>query len=81
MKKSFLNACSPFITEMVQGSTAKQAEYKIRNAIAGGATAIGLQIGWLERQYRTEEILTTIFAAAENRPIYITNYRDKENHL
>lgn len=79
MKKSFLNAGSPFVTEMVQVSTAKQAEYKIRNAIAGGATAIGLQIGCLERQYRTEEIFTTIFAAAENKPIYITNYRDKEN--
>ena len=32
MKKSFLNATSPFITEMVQVSTASRAEHDIRNA-------------------------------------------------
>ena len=79
MKKSFLNANTPFITEMVQVKTDKAAEYKIQNAVADGATAIGLQINFLERQYRTEEILTTVFEKAENKPIYITNYRDKES--
>ena len=79
MKKSFLNANTPFITEMVQVKEAKLAEYKIQNAVADGATAIGFQINILERQYRTEEILTSIFEKAENKPIYITNYRDREN--
>ena len=75
MRKSFLNAPSPFITEMVQVSTAKQAEIKIRNAIADGATAIGFQMCYLEKGYRTEETLSAVFAAAENKPIYFTNYR------
>ena len=79
MKKSFLNANEPFITEMVQVKTDKLAEYKIQNAVADGATAIGLQINYLERQYRTEEILTAVFEKAENKPVYITNYRDKES--
>lgn len=75
MKKSFLHANTPFITEMVQVKTAQQAELKIRNAIADGATAIGFQMSHLEKEYRTEETLSSIFAAAENRPIYFTNYR------
>lgn len=79
MKKSFLNADTPFITEMVQVKTASLAEYKIRNAVADGVTAIGLQMGALDRQYRTEETLSAIFASAENKPIYLTNYRGAVN--
>lgn len=75
MKKSFLNSTTPFVTEMVQVPTAQQAEIRIRNAIADGATAIGFQMGYLEKQYRTKETLTSIFSAAEDRPIYFTNYR------
>lgn len=47
MKKSFLNSATPFVTEMVQAPTAGQAEIKIRNAIADGATAIGFQMSFL----------------------------------
>ena len=75
MKKSFLNASMPFITEMVQVPTAKQAELKIRNAIANGATAIGFQMSVLEKQYRTKETLTSLFSGVEDKPIYFTNYR------
>ena len=79
MKKSFLNTNTPFITEMVQVPTAKRAELKIRNAIADGATAIGFQMQVLEKQFRTEEILTSIFDVAEDKPIYFTNYRSGLN--
>ena len=79
MKKSFLKTNTPFVTEMVQTPTAKQAEIKIRNAIAHGATAIGFQMSHLEKQYRTGETLSAIFAAAENKPIYFTNYRGELN--
>ena len=75
MKKSFLNANTPFITAMVQVPTAKQAEIGIRNAVADGATAIGFQMSSLEKEYRTEETLSLILAAAENKPVYFTNYR------
>lgn len=75
MKKSFLNSTTPFITEMVQVPTAKQAECSIRNAIAEGATAVGLQLSHLEKEFHTEECLKMIFEAAEDKPIYFTNYR------
>ena len=65
--------------EMIQVSTANRAECCIRNAIADGATAIGLQMHHLEKQYRTEQTLKSIFAAAEDKPIYFTNYRDGLN--
>jgi 3-dehydroquinate dehydratase len=79
MAKSFLNASEPFITEMLQVPNAKLAEDKIRNAIADGATAIGFQMSYLEKKYRTEETLSSIFAAAGDKPVYFTNYRGGHN--
>lgn len=79
MKKSFLNAREPFVTEMVQVKTAEQAKIKIQNAVACGATAIGLQLQVLEKQYRTEESLRSIFETTKNKPLYVTNYRSGEN--
>ena len=75
MKKSFLNTREPPITEMVQTKTADMAEKSIRYAIADGATAIGFQMGSLEKEYRTEKNLKRIFDAAGEAPIYFTNYR------
>ena len=75
MKKSFLNTKEPLITEMVQTKTADMAEKSIRYAIADGATAIGFQMGSLEKEYRTEKNLKRIFDAAGEAPIYFTNYR------
>ena len=79
MKKSFLGATSPFITEMVQVAMANQAQSKIINAIADGATAIGFQMGHLEKKYRDEKTLSAIFATAEDKPVYFTNYRGMFN--
>ena len=79
MKKSFLNTTSPFITEMVQVSTVKRAECCIRNAIADGATAIGLQLQRFPKEERTKEKLSELFAATENKPLYVTNYRTDYN--
>ena len=79
MKPTFLNTATPFVTVMVQVKTAMQAEIRIRNAIADGATAIGFQMSHLEKQYRTEETLSSVFAAAENKPVYFTNYRGNVN--
>ena len=75
MKKSFLHTKAPFITVMIQVPTAKQAEVKIRNAVADGATAIGLQMSYLGKEYRSAETLSSIFASAEDKPVYFTNYR------
>ena len=79
MKKSFLNAKEPFITEMIQVPTIELAETKIKNAVKDGATAIGLQLGHLEKQFHTEETLNKLFALTGDTPLYITNYRGKFN--
>lgn len=79
MKNSFLNASEPFATVMVQVPTGKQAEIRVRNAVAAGATAVGVQLRDLQKQYHDEQTLRGIFAAAEGRPIYVTNYRGEQN--
>ena len=79
MKKSFLNSSSPLITEMVQVPTAERAEFCIRRAIKNGADAVGFQMQALEKKYRTREALSSIFAAAGDKPVYLTNYRGRFN--
>ena len=75
MKKSFLNGGEPFVTVMVQEKTLQKAELKIRNAVADGATAIGLQMACLPKEERTQEKISAVIASAENKPVYLTNYR------
>ena len=79
MKKSFLSAKEPFITEMIQVPTFDQAKTRIINAISDGATAIGLQMAALQREFCTEECLTELFNTAGESPVYFTNYRDGFN--
>lgn len=64
---------------MVQVPSGKQAEIRVRNAVAAGATAVGLQLRDLQRQYRDEQTLRGIFDAAEGKPVYVTNYRGELN--
>ena len=79
MKKSFLNNSSPLITEMVQVPTAERAEYCIRRAVKNGADAVGFQMHALGKEYRTRETISSIIAAAGEKPVYLTNYRGKFN--
>lgn len=60
---------------MVQEKMAQKAEFKIRNAISSGATAIGIQMACLPKEERTKEKLTALISCAENKPVYLTNYR------
>ncbi|MBE5733967.1 MAG: type I 3-dehydroquinate dehydratase [Clostridiales bacterium] len=76
---SFLNAKEPFITEMVQVPTIDLAKGKITTAINGGATAIGLQLSYLEKTERTEKNLRSIFESVKDKPVYVTNYRGEKN--
>ena len=79
MKKSFLNYTTPYITEMIQAPTVEKAYEKINEALSAGATAIGLQLAFLDKKDRTKETLTKIFDACGNAPIYLTNYRSEKN--
>lgn len=79
MGKSFLNSTSPFITQMVQVPTPTLAKQKIEFGIKNGATAIGFQMNWLEKQYQTEETISSIIESAGDKPVYFTNYRGRFN--
>lgn len=79
MKKSFLTGKEPFVTVMIQVKTAWQAKSRIQAALYGGATAIGFQLQTLEKEYRTDDYVKSIFGLTEDLPLYITNYRSDEN--
>jgi len=79
MKPSFLNQPKPIITGMVLKDTPDGMRFGIKNAIYDGADALGIQLCRLRPEYKTQEHYRAIFAAAAQRPIYITNYRERQN--
>lgn len=75
MKATFLGHDKPLLTAMVIRKTPEDFIDIINKSLADGAEAIGLQMEHLERQYRTREIITSIFEACQGKPIYVTSYR------
>lgn len=79
MKPTFLNQMRPLITGMVLKSDPDSICHEVKNAIYDGTDCIGIQLECLKREYKTEENYSRIFAACSRRPIYITNYKSREN--
>ena len=79
MKKSFLNQDRPLLTAMLQYHTPEATIGAIRNGLAGGAEAFGLQIESLDNVYKNEDVYKRIFEEFCDRPVYVTNYRDGTN--
>ncbi len=79
MKKSFLNQDRPLLTVMLQYRTVDATISAIRNGLAGGAEAFGLQIESLDPVYKNEDTYKRIFEEFCDRPVYVTNYRDGTN--
>lgn len=78
-KASFLNNSKPLLCAMIQEKTPELAIQKILNCRYDGAEAFGIQLECLEREYRTEEHLKSIFEACGGMPIYVTSYRNYES--
>ncbi len=78
-KPSFLNHDHALLTAMVQNRDTESCVTLIRNSAACGAEAYGIQMCELERKYRTEKDLRHIFSRCGCKPIYITNYRQRES--
>lgn len=76
MKPTFLTYGKPLLTVMIQEETPDAAINTIVSALYDGAEAFGIQLEWLKREHRDLDTLKRIFAACENRPIYITSYRN-----
>ena len=78
-KPSFLGQPRPLLCAMVQEKTPQDAIAVIMNSLYDGAEAFGIQLEYLEREYRDEKTLREIFSHCGQRPIYITSYRGAEN--
>ena len=79
MKPTFLHQNRPLITGMILKDTPDKIRYAVKNAIYDGADALGIQLERLGKEYKTEENYKRIFAACAGHPVYITNYRGREN--
>ncbi len=75
MKPTFIGHDKPLLTAMVIRKTPEDFIEAITRSLEDGAEAIGLQMEHLEPQYRTREVITSIFSACKGRPIYVTSYR------
>ena len=79
MKPDFFNYEKPVLCAMIQNATAEGCIKKIKDSIAEGAEALGIQLCKLRHEYRTREALIEIFSACQGLPIYITSYRKNES--
>lgn len=79
MKPTFLNQNRPLITGMILKDNPDDIRYAVKNAVYDGADCLGIQLECLKKEYKSEEHYKNIFAACSNHPIYITNYRLREN--
>lgn len=75
MKKSFLNHEKPLLTAMLQYSTPALTIAAVRNALANGAEAFGLQIESLEKEHQNIDTFKSLLKEMQNKPCYVTNYR------
>lgn len=64
---------------MMLEETPLELEERLRRGIYDGAEAFGIQLERLRPQYRDEATLKGVFAYAEDRPLYVTNYRSGHN--
>lgn len=78
-KASFLCQPRPLLCAMVQEKTPQTAITVIMNSLYDGAEAFGIQLEYLEKEYRNEKTLREIFSYCSGKPIYITSYRGAEN--
>ena len=79
MKKSFLNHSQPLLTVMLQCEYPDVAVGRIRNANSLGADAYGLQSEVLLPEFQTVDTYKRLFAEMNNKPCYVTNYRNAHN--
>ena len=79
MTYDFFNYERPLLCAMINVTNPNDAIRKIKDSLAGGAEAIGIQLEKLKREYQNKATLCEIFAACEDRPIYVTSYRAAEN--
>lgn len=77
---SFVKIEKPLLTVMIkQTQNPDNIIAEIGRALNSDAEAFGIQTEGLPRKYHTEENIKSIFAAANGKPIYVTNYKLSQN--
>jgi len=71
MHKTFLKYEKPLLTVMVKNVIPDKAVKEMKTALENGAEAFGIQAENFPREYHTKADFRNIFAAAEDKPIYI----------
>lgn len=79
MKQSFFNREKSLLTVMVQADNPERIKELMDKSVHEGAEAFGIQLEQLESRYKTKEIYKDMFSYAEDKPLYITNYRHTKN--
>ena len=76
---SFFNNDKATLTVMVQANNPARIKELMDKAVPSGAEAFGIQFEQMLPEYRTTEVYRDLFSYAKGRPLYVTNYRDKQN--
>lgn len=79
MKPTFLTFENPLLTTMVQANNPARIVELMNRARPAGAEAFGMQFCQLLPEYRNEKTYRSLFASAHGLPVYVTNYRGKQN--
>lgn len=72
---NFLYKDSPLIVSMCQGDNSEEIISLIRNSVAHGADAVGVQLCRLKKEFKSDDNIKNIFSCSSGKPYYITNYR------
>lgn len=79
MKKTFLKNDKPILTTMVQADNPDRIKELIEKSLPEGAEAFGMQFEQMKQEYRNAETYKSLFEFAKDKPVYVTNYREKQN--
>lgn len=79
MRDSFLENDKAVLTVMIQADTPQRIKELMEQAGPEGAEAFGMQFERLRPEYRSREVYRELFVHTGGRPVYVTNYRSKQN--
>lgn len=78
-KAVFFDNKKAMLTCMVQGDNPDRIKELMKKSDLQGAEAFGIQFEQMNSEYRNAEVYKELFACAEDKPTYVTNYRYAEN--
>ncbi len=78
-KRTFFDNEKAMLTCMVQGDNPDRIKELMKKSVPQGAEAFGIQFEQMNSEYRNAEVYKELFACAEDKPTYVTNYRYNKN--